>query len=139
MTLYYKPNETPSPPPARIILKNGQSRTNYSYTTEELLEAGYMPAPTKPSVQFPQRLDWVNNSWIIRDPNEGEVNTQILSIRAEAVRRLSSSDYHVTKAAEAGLSIPEAIKVYRQRLRDIYNLIDVPSIWAVEWPEIPTE
>jgi hypothetical protein len=139
MTLYYKPNETPSLPPSRIILSNGLSRTNYNYSTEELLDAGYMPAPTKPTVTFPQRVEWINSAWVVRDPNEGEINTQIIAIREEAVRRLSSSDYRVTKAAEAGVAVSDSVKAYRQRLRDIYNLIDVPSIWAVAWPEITTE
>jgi hypothetical protein len=98
-----------------------------------------MPAPTKPTVTFPQRVEWAGSAWIVRDPNEGEINTQIISIREEAVRRLSASDYRVTKAAEAGIAVPDNVKAYRQRLRDIYNLIDVPSIWAVEWPEISTE
>jgi hypothetical protein len=137
MTLYYKPNETPSLPPARIILKNGQSRTNYNYSTEELLEAGYIAAPNKPSVTFPQRLDWVNNTWIIRDPNEGEINIQIISIREECKKRLSESDYVVVKAQEAGTAISEGWRTYRQRLRGIYNLIDVPSIWSVQWPAKP--
>lgn len=136
MTLYYKPNETPSLPPSRIILSNGLSRTNYNYSTEELLDAGYIAAPTKPAVTFPQRVDWVNNSWVVRDPNEGEINTQIITIREEAVRRLSASDYRVTKAAEAGIAVPDNVKAYRQRLRDIYNLIDVTSIWSVEWPSL---
>ena len=137
MTLYYKPNETPSLPPARIILKNGQSRTNYNYSTEELLEAGYIPAPNKPPVQFPQRLDWVDSAWIIRDPNEGETNTQIISIREECKKRLTESDYVIIKAQEAGTSISEEWRAYRQRLRDIYNLVDVPSIWSVAWPSKP--
>jgi len=136
MTLYYKPNETPSLPPSRIILSNGLSRTNYNYSTEELLDAGYMPAPPKPTVTFPQRVEWINSAWSIRDPNEGEINTQIISIREEAVRRLSASDYRVTKAAEAGIAVPDNVKAYRQRLRDIYNLIDVSSIWSVTWPTL---
>jgi hypothetical protein len=95
-----------------------------------------MPAPPKPTVTFPQRVEWINSAWSIRDPNEGEINTQIISIREEAVRRLSASDYRVTKAAEAGIAVPDNVKAYRQRLRDIYNLIDVSSIWSVTWPTL---
>lgn len=137
MTLYYKPNETPSLPPSRIILSNGLSRTNYNYSTEELLEAGYIAAPNKPTVTFPQRVDWINNAWVVRDPNEGEINTQTTSIREECKKRLTATDYVVVKAQEAGTAISEEWLIYRQRLRDIYNLIDVPSIWAVQWPTKP--
>jgi len=137
MTLYYKPNETPSLPPSRIILANGLSRTNYSYTTEELLEAGYIAAPPKPSVTFPQRVEWVHNSWIIRDPSEGETNRQIAFIRSQCVERLAATDYIVLKAQETGVSVSDPWKTYRQALRDLYNLIDVPNIWNVEWPQKP--
>lgn len=136
MTLYYKSNETPSLPPSRIILKNGLSRTNYNYSTEELLEAGYIAAPPKPTATFPQRVEWTGIAWVVRDPSEGEINTQILWIREEAVRRLAATDYKVTKAAEAGIPVADEIKQYRQRLRDIYNLIDVPNIWSVDWPTL---
>lgn len=139
MTLYYKLNETPSLPPSRIILSNGLSRTNYNYSTEELLDAGYIAAPPKPTATFPQRVEWTGSTWVVRDPNEGEINTQIIAIREEAVRRLSATDYKVTKAAEAGVTVSDSVKAYRQRLRDIYNLIDVPSIWSVAWPTVPTE
>jgi hypothetical protein len=137
MTLYYKPNETPSLPPSRIILANGLSRTNYSYTTEELLEAGYIAAPPKPAVVHPQRVDWSGSSWIVRDPNEGETNVQINAIRSQCRDRLSETDYVVLKAQESGGIVSDDWKAYRQRLRDIYNLIDVQSIWNVEWPQKP--
>jgi hypothetical protein len=133
--LYYKLNETPGPRPTRIILPNGLARTQYSES--ELAEAGYKLAPPKPQATFPQRVDWFNNEWVVRDPTEGEINTQLLSIKKECRARLDASDYRVTKALEAGESVPEAWRIYRQRLRDIFNNIDVPDIWHVEWPEAP--
>jgi hypothetical protein len=135
MTLYYKTNQVPTIRPDRIVLPNGLARIEYS--DQELLEAGYMPSPPKPSVQFPQRLDWADNAWTIRDPNEGEINTQIISIREECKKRLTESDYVVIKAQEAGTAVSEGWLTYRQRLRDIYNLVDVPSIWSVSWPTKP--
>lgn len=134
MALYYKNNQVPTVRPERIILSNGLARIEYS--DQELLDAGYMPAPPKPTVTFPQRVEWSNSAWAVRDPSEGEINTQIISIREEAVRRLAATDYRVTKAAEAGIAVPDNVKAYRQRLRDIYNLVDVPSIWAVAWPSL---
>lgn len=134
MILYYKPGTTPTARPPKIFLKNGLERSEY--TTQELLEAGYIEAPPKPTATFPQRVEWTGSAWIVRDPNEGEINTQILWIREEAVRRLAATDYKVTKAAEAGSPVADEIKQYRQRLRDIYNLIDVPNIWSVDWPTL---
>lgn len=134
MLLYYKPGNVPTARPLKIFLKNGLERSEY--TTQELLDAGYIEAPPKPIAIFPQRVEWAGSAWSIRDPNDSEISTQIVSIREEAVRRLSASDYRVTKAVEAGVAIPDNIKAYRQRLRDIYNLIDVPNIWSVVWPTL---
>ena len=124
----------PSARPTKITLPNGLSRTEFS--EQELLEAGYIAAPPKPIAIFPQRVEWTGSEWRVRDPNEGEINTQIIAIREEVVRRLSASDYRVTKAAEAGIAVSDNVKAYRQRLRDIYNLIDVSSIWSVAWPTL---
>lgn len=137
MTLYYKCNMQPSARPTKITLPNGLSRTEFS--EQELLEAGYIAAPPKPIAIFPQRVEWASSEWRVRDPNEGEINTQIIAIREEAARRLAATDYKIIKAAEAGVAVSDSIKTYRQRLRDIYNIIDVPNIWSVEWPTIHTE
>ena len=135
MTLYYKLGQTPAPRPARLVLQNGLARNEYS--EEELLEAGYIQAPPKPLAYFPQRVDWKDGTWIVRDPSEGEKNTQIIAIRTECKKRLSESDYVVIKAQEVGTVVSEEWRTYRQRLRDIYNLINVENIWAVEWPSKP--
>jgi hypothetical protein len=133
--LYYKLNETPGLKPQRIILANGLARTQYS--DAELVAAGYKQAPPKLQATFPQRVEWVNNAWIIRDPTEGELNTRLLEIQQECRARLDASDYRVIKALETGEPISDSWRAYRQRLRDIFNNIDVPDIWHVVWPEQP--
>lgn len=135
MNLYYKPGQTPAPRPARIVLRNGLARTQYS--DDELSQAGYIKAPPKPLAIFPQRVDWKDGSWIVRDPSEGEINAQIALIREECKKRLNESDYVVIKAQETGLTVSAEWISYRQRLRDIYNLINVENIWAIEWPSKP--
>lgn len=137
MNLYYKYDMQPSARPTKITLPNGLSRTEFS--EKELFDAGYIPAPPKPIAMYPQRVEWAGSYWVIRDPSEGEINTQIIAIREEAARRLAATDYKIIKAAEAGVAVSDSIKTYRQRLRDIYNIIDVPNIWSVEWPTIHTE
>lgn len=135
MILYYKPGSAPGPRPARIILQNGLSRNEYS--EEELLQAGYLRAPSPPQAQFPQRTDWSNGVWTVRDPNESEINQRVVQIKQECASRLAASDYRAIKAAETGVPLSDAWRAYRQRLRDIYNLIEVPDIWHVVWPEAP--
>jgi hypothetical protein len=136
--MWYIKDNKPQRLPFRLVLADGTTRTDpRTFTSEEIASAGYVLIPSPPNVEAPQRVDWVNNEWIVRDPTEGEINTQLLSVQRECRARLDASDYRVTKALEAGESVPEVWKTYRQRLRDIFNNIDVPDIWRVEWPEAP--
>ena len=57
-------------------------------------------------------------------------------LRVERDKRLTDSDWVVTKAFETGGGVPESWKTYRQALRDI--TISTQSIFSVTWPTEPS-
>ncbi len=136
--MWYIKDNKPTRLPTRLSLPDGSTRTDpLTFTEEEIRLAGYLRAPSPPQAQFPQRADWSNGVWTVRDPNESEINQRVVLIKQECASRLAASDYRAIKAAETGVPLSDAWRTYRQRLRDIYNLIDVPDIWHVVWPEAP--
>jgi hypothetical protein len=77
--LYTKNGSYPSRLPFRIILSNGQTRTDpTSFTAEEIADAGYTVASNKPPITSSQVLEWDSNNlvWIVRDKNEVELQQE---------------------------------------------------------------
>ena len=58
--------------------------------------------------------------------------------RGERNRLLAESDFVVTRALEAGDSVPSAWATYRTALRDITGNSDWPNLEASDWPEKPS-
>jgi hypothetical protein len=70
--LYYRANDYPGPLPAKLVAPDG---TIFfpgidGYDPNEILLAGYIPAPAAPVVQNYEILDWdsVNAVWVVTDP-----------------------------------------------------------------------
>jgi len=53
-------------------------------------------------------------------------------------RKLSESDWVVTKALEAGETVPTAWATYRTALRDLPDHADWPNLAADDWPTEPS-
>ena len=71
---------------------------------------------------------------------EAEVNRLIAEqpakeARAERDRRLSNTDWVVTKYKEMSKAVPTAWKTYRQALRDLPEQSGFPT--NIEWPQEP--
>ena len=97
-------------------------------------------------------LDWKDESQT--KPTETEVNNKLSELnnaeplrllRVERDKRLTESDWVVTKATETGGTVSDAWKTYRQALRDLpasaspkldsfYEL----DLTSVTWPTIPS-
>ena len=58
--------------------------------------------------------------------------------RGERNRLLAESDFVVTRALEAGDSVPSAWVTYRTALRDITGNSDWPNLEAGDWPTKPS-
>lgn len=136
--LYSYNNGYPASIPNRIRLSNGSTRTDRNtYTPEEIADAGYIQVADKPSVPYPNKLDWTGTDWLIRSPNENEVTVQWESVKKECQRLLSETDYKVIKAYELAEILSQAWINYRQSLRDIFNNVNAIDPWNVVWPEVP--
>ena len=136
--LYSYNNGYPTLIPNRIRLSNGFTRTDRStYTAEEIADAGYVPVADPPTVEYPNKLDWSDTDWVIREPNENEISIQWESIKKECQQLLSDTDYKVIKAYELGIPLSQEWISYRQSLRDIYNNVNGIDPWNVVWPEAP--
>jgi hypothetical protein len=133
--LYSYKNQYPSPLPHRIVLSNGFSRTdNTTFTSEEILDAGYVAIDNPPTVEYPNRLDWNGTGWVIREPNEIEILQQVQQVQGECKSRLFETDYKVIKAVEQGVAVEPHVVAYRQQLRDLYNSVATSDMWNVTWP-----
>ena len=58
--------------------------------------------------------------------------------RGERNRLLAESDFVVTRALEAGDSVPSAWATYRTAMRDIPGNSDWPNLEADDWPTKPS-
>lgn len=136
--LYSHNGNFPTVLPDRIRLSNGMTRTDSStFTTEEITDAGYTEVSNPPSYDYPNVLEWVAGSWVVRAPNNSDIMNQWTLIQAEAVRLLSQTDYKVLKAVESGIPLSTPWIDYRQALRDIYNNVNNLDPFFINWPEQP--
>jgi len=136
--LYSHNGNYPTTLPNRIRLSNGMVRTDSStFTVDEIADAGYVAADNPPDITYPEVLDWVDNAWLVRQPNQSEQDALWITIRAECLRLLAESDYKVLKAYEAGTPVPADWVSFRQELRDIYNNVDNLNPYFIIWPDQP--
>jgi hypothetical protein len=133
--LYSKNGSYPAYLPHRIILSDGITRTDRTtFTEEEIVDAGYIAVDNPPVATYPNRLDWNGTEWLVREPNESEINAKWESIRNECVARLEATDYKVIKAVELNEIVEYEYLVYRQELRDLYNNVNGIDPWNFEFP-----
>lgn len=138
MTLYSYKGEYPKELPNRIYLSNGRSRTDKStFTEEELLDAGWVVAPDKPEVLYPNKLEWDTDHWVVRAPNETEIQNRWREVRSIRDKKLTVTDYSIMKAYENGQAVDSVLVAYRQALRDIPQNNTNP--FHISWPVFPDE
>lgn len=136
--LYSYRNSYPEPLPDRIVLSDGNIRSDRdTFTPEELLDAGYVLAPDIPDVQRSETFEWINNSWIIRPKNEAEKQQEWRQIQNVCLQKLQNSDFRVLKSIEMGVNISQDLVEYRQSLRNLYNNVDNIEPWNVVFPKQP--
>ena len=80
------------------------------------------------------QFDWELKQWVDPRTSQNIENSQWTSVRQQRYKLLSSSDWVVTKASEAGLLVPPEWSIYRQALRDITLQADP---WIIVWPKSP--
>jgi hypothetical protein len=142
--MYYKlkTDTYPVSRPYRLRLTDGLTITDP--TEEQLTAAGWIKAPEQPVLVYPQRLDWVNNAWVVREPNSVETEQQWEQVRSRCQELLAASDYRVIKATELAavngtslaVELSPLVISYRQALRDIYNNVNNLDPFFVVWPTL---
>ncbi len=70
-------------------------------------------------------------------PSDSEVylSKRWMSIRSERNKKLTETDWVVTKASETGVAVSDDWKTYRQALRDVPSQSDPDNI---TWPTKPS-
>jgi len=77
MALYSKDGAYPIELPHRIVLSDGQTRTdNTTFTAEELANAGWAEVADRPSVADYQTLTWENGAWVVTDYTADQMRTE---------------------------------------------------------------
>lgn len=80
--LYSYKNQYPQQIPFRIVLSNGNTRTDpSSFTINELSDAGYVTVDNPPTIANTQFLSWNSESvnWVVRDKTEEELYLEYLA------------------------------------------------------------
>ena len=95
----------------------------------------FVLAPIKPSIINGQILDWDGSNWIVRNPNEPELDIKWQEIRDNRNTLLSKTDIKILKYLERKLEIPEDLLLYRQQLRDLPQ--SQPDPFNIAWPIEP--
>jgi hypothetical protein len=138
MSLYSHNGEYPRPLPNRIVLSNGQTRTDKTtFTAEEIADAGWVAVSDRPTAAYPNKVYWNGSSWVVRPPNQGETDQRWLEVRRARDTMLVSSDIIILRALEQGNTPDPAWVTYRQELRDLPQNTADP--FYVTWPTSPGE
>ena len=121
-------------------MSDGSTRTDRNtYTPEEIADAGYVQAGNAPYVTYPNKLDWDVTDWIVREPNETEIENKWAEIKTECQQILLETDYKVIKAYELNIILDQIWIDYRQSIRDIYNNVNDLDPWNILWPDRPND
>jgi hypothetical protein len=94
----------------------------------------FVLAPTKPIIPNGEVLEWIGNNWMVRDATDNEITVQWNLVRNARDAMLLGSDVLVVREYENGNPISDAMKIYRQALRDITLQINP---FSIEWPIAP--
>lgn len=100
--------------------------TNYRITDFAL-------APEKPKLKPGEQLEWIKGEWVIRPPNNSELEFQWQRVRDLRSQLLSATDIKIIQSVETQQPIPEALVKYRQSLRDITLQ---PDPFNIVWPSV---
>ena len=135
--LYSYLGQYPLPLPHRIRFSDGSTKTDSTtFTEEELSDLGYVYAGDPPDFEYPNVLDWINNEWVVREPNEQEIFTRWIEIKENCLKALAETDYKVIKAMELGQELDPAYTQFRQAYRDLYNNVNDIDPWFVHYPSL---
>jgi hypothetical protein len=127
MTLYSYKSQYPKPLPYRITLSDGRTRTDpYSFTTQEIEDAGYTLAPDKPIVNDWENLNWTGASWAVSDKPvdqlKAEKEQQINSLREQ---RIYSQK---TVVLSTGQTIPVDVRQGKPDIQNLTNIVQKASL-----------
>ena len=139
MSIFYSHNGAyPVVLPNRIILSNGMSRTDKTtFTAEELSDAGWVAVSDPPTAYYPNKLDWDGTNWVVRPPNQAEIDARWSEVRSTRNKRLVETDIYIVRAYEQGIAPDPGWVTYRQELRDLPANTADP--FHVTWPTSPDE
>jgi len=143
--LYSHNQQTPGLLPDRIRLSTGLTKTDKStFTAQELLDAGYIPADVPPAYNpNQQHLVWDKTTWKLIDFTAEELAARIelewKGVRALRNKFILDVEWKISRALSQqrmGLPVTDniaALDNYIQALRDITNQSDP---YNVIWPTL---
>lgn len=145
--MFYSYNgQYPTTLPERIRLSDGSTRTDSStFTSEELTDAGYVPAGDSPAYDSDtQKLIWNGTAWEVVSLTTEEINTRLeqrwAEVRETRDEKIKEVEWRVMRnlsETRQGLSTTDNISTldtYIQALRDITSTTTNPT--EVSWPTL---
>ena len=145
--MFYSYNgQYPTTLPERIRLSDGSTRTDSStFTSEELTDAGYVPAGDAPAYDSDtQKLIWNGTAWEVVSLTTEEINTRLeqrwAEVREARDEKIKEVEWRVMRnlsETRQGISTTDNISTldtYIQALRDITSTTTNPT--EVSWPTL---
>lgn len=133
--LYTKNGSYPAPLPHRIRLSDGTTRSDAStFTSEEIADAGYIPAEEMPIASKTEQVYWTADGWLVVDISEQVEQKARVNFKERCLAELEATDYKVIKSIELGEPLDTDYVAYRQALRDAYNAANDLSIPLPQMP-----
>lgn len=145
--MYSKNNQYPEAKPSRIRLSNGDTRTNFDYTDEELLDAGYKYVGEMPTIDSNSVVEWdaTLGEWVVREKTSSEIQfdqmQRINAVIAQRDQLIKDSDW--TQLADAFVGKPHSNirrslwNQYRHTLKLITR--ERAGVTTITFPSPPTE
>jgi hypothetical protein len=93
--LYSKNGEYPSELPFRIVLSNGNTRTDTAtFTPEEIADAGYVAVSEPPAGDGVSTISWTGTSWVQTDTRTFQVTLNNKMAELKSYRQFKETDFY---------------------------------------------
>lgn len=139
--IYSYKNQFPTELPNRIRLPDGSTRTP-PLSTEDLALAGYVEAPLPPVVNYPDKLLWRGDHWLIATLSEQEQKNEWQKIKDiinsklfEIEKQLAVHARYQTLGVDSGIDTMK-LDIYARQLVEVLQQTDP---FNITWPVLETE
>jgi hypothetical protein len=136
--LYTYKGSYPTHLPNRIRLPNGQTRTQ-PFSQEDILLAEYEFVENPPSVQYNQKLLWVNKQWQVVEKTIYELEADWHRIRLERDKKIQEIEWRYNRYyrhERLGITQVDTIENLDRYVQALADVTKQENPFNVSWPSL---